>query len=305
MKSLFLFTSCALFLGAALYLGQLMVSGNSFTREEALNPRVQLAVVPVAKRKFIVGDIIYLTDMKWVRRRVGDTEPRALTREDIDRKNTRYFSVTKDIAGGAIIAENVISWPTDLRFLPDILKVEYKALAVVFDKEGSIASQLWPGSHIDLVLAFNDQKKIPNFGNEAVRLIASNVRVLFNSNFPNVAKSKNTKKTNQKGLQLVLEVTRKQSETITLAHKMGTILPILRSTKEKGGGPHWKKQDDVDEINIGDLVLPSISDAEIDVPENKTYKIFIQRGGKLKTVTRDSKEVLLAKKPWLMVEKKL
>ncbi|MEH6402689.1 MAG: Flp pilus assembly protein CpaB [Sneathiella sp.] len=302
MKSVLLFISSSVFLLAALYLGQLLLTGQLSAVEASSDPIEVLVTAPTAKKALLAGEVLYLRDVNWVKRPASEINQAMLKRARFTHP-AQHFAVSKNIEEGGLIEENVVLWPSELNFLPSILKTNYRAVAVLFDEENLIVRMLRPGSRIDLMLTLTPEKKQVFSDMTSVKLIAANVRVLSN---PFLLESDNLEKNNiqpQTGLSLILEVTPKQSETIFLARKIGNLLPILRSTSE------WStisvNENAALSEDIRDLILlpeltkpPSISDV---VPQ----KVFIQRGGELTTVIRNDPEVSHNKDAYLNAERKL
>jgi|GEM_PF-6221401 len=226
MRSVFLFISCAFFLAAATYLGQLLLTGQVSDIETNSNPTEILVNIPSAKKRLIAGDILYLSDVVWVSRPAFEDKNKMQVPAKFT-KNSEYFAVSKNIEAGALIEENAILWPSDLNFLPNILKEEFRAMGVFFDSENSILPMLWPGSRIDLVLILDPDKKRIFSDEVTVKLIAENIRVLSNSSFSNAKNKESDLSKRKSALNLILEVSPDQSEIISLARGIGSLVPVF------------------------------------------------------------------------------
>lgn len=260
MRSLIIFFCCLCFFGMAVYLAV-----QAFEKTEVISvkahvetaPRVHL---PSLKKATSKGEIVHMTDVVWIPYSGNDDLAGLINKSTILKTKADYFSVSRSVEVGEILKRDDFLWPTDKRFLENILKPEFRAVEVSF-LEGLLEKKiLTSGSFVDLL--WSNKKTNASF------IVAQNIRVL-------------AVQSDGGGNSIVLlEVSTAQSEIISVSRSLGSVSLLLRSKNRVKKNKNLKNVlQRLRLLGLGTGVLPLQVEDKI---------LIIQRGEKITVMNRTS-----------------
>lgn len=204
-------------------------------------PKSAEHMVLVAQKAVSVGQFIKEEDLEWVawpEDGVVDSyiamDPEDLAQGESDEEGRAAFAgavARQTVQAGQPIIRTQFVFPGDKGFLAAVLEKGHRAMTVPIDETKGIAGFVFPGDHVDLVLALRLKGK-DIYGENATRYASltldQDIRVLaIDQNVVNEEGEAAVAKT------ATLEVTPKQAERIALALSMGSLSLSLRGLPEQ------------------------------------------------------------------------
>ncbi len=178
------------------------------------------------------GDIVSSESVRWVLKSPGDVLSGQMTRAAFDQEENLFFTFADNVSANSAVFRNQIVLPSNSNYLPTVLRSGYRATAVTFKKWGALIETLSPGSYLDLAYTKNHERDYGSAGIAGSGIIAKNVRVLSNDNFrkrEGLGKPLNKK---SRDFTVILEITKKQADTISGIANHGNIVPLLKPFSE-------------------------------------------------------------------------
>lgn len=183
--------------------------------------------VLVAKKDISPGDSMSPGDVQW------QAWPSSAATGNFIRKKNRPNAIDKlsgmivraPFVAGEPIREAKLIKAKGSGFMAAILPKGMRAIATRVSPETGAGGFILPNDHVDVILTEKADNKSANKGKQTSETILSNVRVLA---IDQTVKEKNGQKV-VIGKTATLELTPKQSETLSLAQHLGSLSLALRS----------------------------------------------------------------------------
>nr|WP_247897245.1 Flp pilus assembly protein CpaB [Azospirillum argentinense] len=255
-------------------------------------PQAPMDSVLVAARPISTGMLLRAEDLRWepwppgrlgegymVRGRVAESAySGAVTR--------RSFAAGEPIMAGHIVA------PGERGFLAAVLSPGSRAVSVAVDAVSATGGLIWPGDRVDLILTQNFESQAGrDLRSRAVgETVLQNLRVIaIDQQLGEAGMTKNGPD-GRVPRTVTLEVTARQSETVTVAAAMGKLSLALRSllsdetvlatgNAEAASAPTW-----AEDVSPALRQLPAPHSAE--APAARRPALLIIRGSKTETLER-------------------
>lgn len=232
--------------GTAFYARNLIVAernaAQAVQQEKVVQaPKPAERLVLVASKSVSVGQFIKEEHLEWVawpEEGIVDSyisvDAEDLAEGEPDEEGRASFTgavARQTIQAGQPIISTQFVFPGDKGFLAAVLEPGHRAMTVPIDETKGIAGFVFPGDHVDLILALRLKGKNVE-GNDVTRYASltldQDIRVLaIDQNVTNEEGEVEIAKT------ATLEVSPKQAERIALALSMGTVSLSLRGLPEQ------------------------------------------------------------------------
>jgi len=192
-------------------------------------PKPSTAVL-VAARPLSTGTLLRPDDVRWQEWATGDLPEGYIERGKHPDDTIHGAVARRSFVAGEPLMKGQIVLPKDRGFLAAVLTPGRRAVAVAVDAVSAASGLIWPGDHVDVILAqtFNNDSTSP--GRRAVgETLLRDLRVLsIDQHLGSVDRSKGT--TDQAVPRTVtLEVNAKEAEKIAVATGLGRLSLVLRS----------------------------------------------------------------------------
>ncbi|OYD81734.1 Flp pilus assembly protein CpaB (plasmid) [Azospirillum brasilense] len=253
-------------------------------------PQAPMDSVLVAARPISTGMLLRAEDLRWeawppgrlvdgymVRGRVAESAySGAVTR--------RSFAAGEPIMAGHIVA------PGERGFLAAVLSPGSRAVSVAVDAVSATGGLIWPGDRVDLILTQNFEAQAGrDLRSRAVgETVLQNLRVIAIDQQLGEAGMAKSGPDGRIPRTVTLEVTARQSETVTVAATMGKLSLALRSlladetvlaAGDAEPAPTW-----AEDVSPALRQLPAPHSAE--APATRRPALLIIRGSKTETLER-------------------
>ncbi|MEH6494292.1 MAG: RcpC/CpaB family pilus assembly protein [Pseudomonas marincola] len=216
--------------------------------------------LPSLKKATSKGEIVPMTDVVWIPYSGNDDLAGLINQSNILKTKADYFSVNRSVEAGEILKRDDFLWPTDKRFLENILKPDFRAVEVSFIEGLLEKKTLTSGNFVDLL--WSNKKANDSF------IVAQNIRVLA------------VHPDGDGNCIVLLEVSTAQSEIISVSRSLGSVSLLLRSKNRNEKDKNLKNV--LQRLRLMGAetgALPLQSEAKI---------LIIQRGEKITVMNRTS-----------------
>jgi pilus assembly protein CpaB len=197
--------------------------------KQAATARADTVDVLVAKSDLATGQLVSPLDVQW------QAWPKSASTGNFIRKNNRPDAIEKlsglivrvPFVAGEPIRESKLVNAKGSGFMAAILPSGMRAVSTQISPETGAGGFILPNDHVDVILTRRDRVAEKAVGGEVQtsETILSNVRVLA---IDQTIKEKDGQK-DAIGKTATLELSPKQSETLTLAQHLGSLSLVLRS----------------------------------------------------------------------------
>jgi len=147
----------------------------------------------------------------------------------------------RDLAAGEVLLSTDVVKPGDRDFIPAVLTPGFRAVTVSVSTLSGSAGLIYPGDHVDLILAQSFHDAVIPLGHRSVgENIAQNLRVLAIDHYTQagiVSNNNNEPQMRNSARTVTLEASPEVAVKIEVASDLGKLSLILRSLDAAGGSP--------------------------------------------------------------------